>query len=113
MSRGDRELLGLCEPLPNAARRLLYVRGMAQSLRNRDDFTLRIVVAEPEKWHPALVDEEGATRPFKKPMLDTPPARLRPKPEPLSTDDHGRMAKRARAQRRIAWAQRLLRIFNF
>jgi hypothetical protein len=76
---------------------LLYVRGMPRSLRNRDDFTLRIVVAEPEKWHPALVDEEGATRPFKKTMLD----------------DYGRMAERARGQRRIDWARRLLRVFGF
>lgn len=86
---------------------------MAQSLRNRDDFTLRIVVAEPEKWHPALVDEEGATRPFKKTMLDAPPERLRPKGEPLSLDEAGRIVKRARADRKIAWARRLLSRFGF
>jgi hypothetical protein len=86
---------------------------MAQSVRNRDDFTLRIVVAEPEKWHPALVDEEGATRPFKKTMLDAPPETLRPKPEPLSMDDYGRLVKRNWAHKKIAWARRMLSKFGF
>jgi hypothetical protein len=86
---------------------------MAHSLRNRDDFTLRIVVAEPEKWHPALVDEEGApTRPFKKTMLDAPPERPR-RPEQLSLDEYGRMARRASAHRKIAWARRMLSKFGF
>jgi len=86
---------------------------MAQSLRNRDDFTLRIVVAEPEKWDPSLTEEGAPTRPFKKTLHVARPEALRPKPEPLSTDDYGRLIKRARATKRIAWARRLLARFNF
>lgn len=93
---------------------------MPQStLRHPDDFTLRIVVTEPDDWRPNLADEEGApTRPFKKALhalglTAVPPQPLRPKPEPLSDGDHQRLLKRARACRRIAWARNLLRKFNF
>jgi hypothetical protein len=89
---------------------LLYAAGMAPSLRNRDDFTLRIVVAEPEKWHPELVDEDGATRPFKK-TLEAPPER--PRPQPMSLDEYERLSKRASATRKMAWARRMLRKFGF
>jgi hypothetical protein len=84
---------------------------MSHSLRDRDDFTLRIVVAEPEKWHPALVDEEGATRPFKKPLLEAPPER--PRPQPASLDEYGHRVKHASGSRKIAWARRMLRKFGF
>jgi hypothetical protein len=85
---------------------------MAPSVRDRDDFTLRIVVAEPETWHPALVDEDGTTRPFRKTMLEAAPERPRPQPS-LSLDEAGRMVKRASAHRKIAWARRMLRKFGF
>lgn len=43
----------------------------------------------------------------------TPPPPLRPHASPLSDDDGKRMARRIRANRRIAWAQTMLRRFQF
>jgi hypothetical protein len=71
---------------------------MAQ-LGERDDFTLRIVVAEPEHWHPALTDEDGAkTRPFKKPQP------VEPKRNPaanIERDVEHRSAAPARSERDV------------
>jgi hypothetical protein len=86
---------------------------MANARRN-DDFTLRIVVTDPE---PETVDEDGRpTRPFKKALLGVVPLvpkLVRPKAEPLSHDDHHRVMRRVRAVKRIAWARAMLRKFNF
>jgi hypothetical protein len=76
---------------------MLYA-GAMHPHRTRDDFTLRIEVAEPAESLPALADDDGApTRPFKK---------LSRREDPLALE-------RSRARGKIAWARRLLTRFHF
>lgn len=54
-----------------------------------------------------------STRPLDAARLTPPPPPLRPHASPLSDDDGKRAARRARAHRKIAWAQSMLRRFQF
>jgi hypothetical protein len=66
----------------------------------QDDFSLSITVTPPER----AVDEHAPTQPFLRPALPG---------VDLSRADEARRERRMRAYRRIAWARKLLRRFNF